>query len=60
MLTICNEGDNICEGGAKITQFHLSYGGNATQAAKFALSGVAMLGITSMDMVRDARGQLGN
>ena len=37
VLEICADGDHVCDGSGtfQITQAHLSYGGNAAQAASF-------------------------
>lgn len=49
-MVVCHAGDDICAGGDQIKGAHLSYAKDAPMAAMFALSGVAMLGISSASM----------
>lgn len=57
VLTICDAGDDICQGGDRIGVAHLSYSRNATEAAMFVLgSAGATLGITSQNVRMQAVG----
>ncbi|KUJ10260.1 cutinase-domain-containing protein [Mollisia scopiformis] len=59
VMTFCNPGDDICQGGDLITLSHLNYSLDAGSAAMFALgTSGAKLGITSQRL-RPAAGGLG-
>ncbi|CCD46106.1 carbohydrate esterase family 5 protein [Botrytis cinerea T4] len=56
VMTICDPKDDICKGGDAILPAHLEYSANAGTAAKFALSGLADVGITSARKVSGVDG----
>lgn len=56
VMTICDPKDDICKGWDEILPTHLEYSANAGTAAKFALSGLADVGITSARKVSGVDG----
>jgi cutinase len=57
VLTVCHDGDNICQGGDVILPAHLNYSSDAPAAAMFVMQKSA-LGLTSQDAMMQGMGNV--
>jgi cutinase len=57
VVTFCNKGDNICQGGDAILPAHLNYSSNAAGAAMFVMQ-KSRLGLASADAMQQGMGNV--